>query len=151
MLTFAHQQQRRNVRWILSLSVLMLLANAVGLLIAALLLPGFTVNLIGFLTSVVFFTTVELLFEPFIMKMAIRYLPAIRGGIALVTTFVGLLLTSMFTAGLEISGVTTWVLAPLIIWVSVLLAGIVLPLMLFKDILREGVNARSTTKEQKLL
>ena len=135
----------------LARTVLMLLANAVGLLIAALLLPGFTVNFIGFVTSVVFFTTVELLFEPFIMKMAIRYLPAIRGGIALVTTFVGLLLTSMFTAGLEISGVTTWVLAPLIIWVSVLLAGIVLPLMLFKNIFREGVNARSTTKEQKLL
>ena len=135
----------------LARTVLMLLANAVGLLIAALLLPGFTVNLIGFLTSVVFFTTVELLFEPYIMKMAIRYLPAIRGGIALVTTFVGLLLTSMFTAGVEISGVTTWILAPLIIWVSVLLAGIVLPLMLFKNILREGVNARSTTKEQKLL
>jgi hypothetical protein len=129
----------------------MLLANAVGLLIAALLLPGFTVNLIGFLTSVVFFTTVELLFEPFIMKMAIRYLPAIRGGIALVTTFVGLLLTSMFTAGVEISGVTTWVLAPLIIWVSVLLAGILLPLVLFKNILREGANARSAKKEQKLL
>ena len=129
----------------------MLLANAVGLLIAALLLPGFTVNLIGFLTSVVFFTTVELLFEPFIMKMAIRYLPAIRGGIALVTTFVGLLLTSMFTAGVEISGVTTWILAPLIIWVSVLLAGILLPLVLFKNILREGANARSAKKEQKLL
>ena len=135
----------------LARTVLMLLANAVGLLIAALLLPGFTVNFIGFVTSVVFFTTVELLIEPFIMKMAIRYLPAIRGGIALVTTFVGLLLTSMFTAGLEISGVTTWVLAPLIIWVSVLLAGILLPLVLFKNILREGANARSAKKEQKLL
>ena len=85
------------------------------------------------------------------MKMAIRYLPAIRGGIALVTTFVGLLLTSMFTAGVEISGVTTWILAPLIIWVSVLLAGILLPLVLFKNILREGANARSAKKEQKLL
>ena len=135
----------------LARTVLMVLANAVGLLVAALLLPGFTVNFIGFVTSVVFFTTVELLFEPFIMKMAIRYLPAIRGGIALVTTFVGLLLTSMFTAGVEISGVTTWILAPLIIWVSVLLAGILLPLVLFKNILREGANARSAKKEQKLL
>ena len=31
MLTFAHQQQRRNVRWILSLSVLMLLATMISL------------------------------------------------------------------------------------------------------------------------
>ena len=31
MLTFAHQQQRRNVRWILSLSVLMLLATILSL------------------------------------------------------------------------------------------------------------------------
>lgn len=123
--------------------VLTLLANAAGLLMAALLLPDFTLKPLGFTVSLLFFTGVEILFEPFVMKMALRYLPAIRGGIALVTTFVGLVLTHTFTSGLEISGIAAWLLAPLVIWVTVIIAGILLPMVLFKKVLQEGANARS--------
>lgn len=118
-------------------AVITLLANALGLIIASLLLDGFSVEPIGFVVSVIFFTGVEVLLEPFIVKMAIRYLPALRGGIALVTTLVGLLLTSIFTDGLQIQGFSTWVLAPLIIWLSVLLAGILLPLVIFKKTMQK--------------
>lgn len=118
-------------------AVITLLANALGLIIASLLLDGFSVEPIGFVMSVIFFTGVEVLLEPFIVKMAIRYLPALRGGIALVTTLVGLLLTSIFTDGLQIQGFSTWVLAPLIIWLSVLLAGILLPLVIFKKTMQK--------------
>lgn len=118
-------------------AVITLLANALGLIIASLLLDGFSVEPIGFVVSVLFFTGVEVLLEPFIVKMAIRYLPALRGGIALVTTLVGLLLTSIFTDGLQIQGFSTWVLAPLIIWLSVLLAGILLPLVIFKKTMQK--------------
>lgn len=118
-------------------AVITLLANALGLIIASLLLDGFSVEPIGFVVSVIFFTGVEVLLEPFIVKMAVRYLPALRGGIALVTTLVGLLLTSIFTDGLQISGLSTWVLAPLIIWLTVLLAGILLPLVIFKKTMQK--------------
>lgn len=118
-------------------AVITLLANALGLIIASLLLDGFSVEPIGFVVSVIFFTGVEILLEPFIVKMAVRYLPALRGGIALVTTLVGLLLTSIFTDGLQIQGFSTWVLAPLIIWLSVLLAGILLPLVIFKKTMQK--------------
>jgi len=118
-------------------TVITLLANALGLLIAALLLDGFHVQTVGFVVSVLFFTVVEILFEPFIVKMALRYLPALRGGIALVSTLVGLLLTSIFTDGLKIDGLSTWVMAPLVIWLSVLLAGILLPLVIFKKTLQK--------------
>lgn len=116
---------------------LILLANAAGIIIATVVLPGFTINAIGFITSVVFFTTVELVFERFVAKIALRYVPALRGGIALVTTFVGLLLTNMWTSGLEIQGVSTWLLAPMIIWLTVVIMGTVLPMVLFKDILQK--------------
>ena len=116
---------------------LILLANAAGIIIATVVLPGFTINAIGFITSVVFFTTVELLFERFVAKVALRYVPALRGGIALVTTFVGLLLTNMWTSGLEIQGVSTWLLAPMIVWLTVVIVGTVLPMVLFKDILQK--------------
>lgn len=128
----------------LARTALTLLANAVGLIIVALVLPGFHINLLGFVVSVLFFTGVEILLEPFVLKMAVKYLPALRGGIALVTTLVGLVLTVIFTGGLRIDDITTWVLAPMIIWLAVILANIVLPMFMFKKILQEVRENRTT-------
>ncbi len=126
----------------LAQTALTLLANAIGIIIAALLLPGLHLNILGFTVSVIFFTGVEILFEPFILKMAIRYVPALRGGIALATTFIGLLLASIFTSGIEIRDLSTWILAPLVIWVTVVVMSIVLPMVLFKNILRNAQDGR---------
>lgn len=114
-----------------------LLANTVGLLLAALLLEGFQLQPVGFVVSLLFFTAVEVLLGPFVLKTAITHAPALRGGIALVTTFVGLLLTTLFTSGLRIEGLTTWVLAPMVVWVCVLVAAILLPMVLFKKLLAQ--------------
>lgn len=124
-------------------TTLTLLGNALGMLIATLLLPNFHVHPLGFIVSVVFFTVVELIFEPFIIKLALRYMPALRGGIALVTTLVGLILTVIFTNGLTINGLQTWIIAPLIIWLSVVVAAIVLPMFLFKKTLQAVKENRS--------
>jgi hypothetical protein len=35
-------------------------------------------------------------------------MPALRGGVALVTTFVGLLITAWISSGLKITGASTW-------------------------------------------
>lgn len=127
------------VRFLAS-TVLYLLANALGLLAAAYLLDGLTVRPVGFVVSVLVFTAVETLLGPFVLKVALQYAPALRGGIALVTTFVGLLLTSMLTDGLRIEGALTWVLAPFVVWAFVLIAAVLLPLVLFRKVLgeREG-------------
>lgn len=130
------------VRFLASVA-LHLIANAVGLAIAALVLPGFHIQAIGFVVSVLLFTAVEVILGPFVLKMAIQYAPALRGGIALVTTFLGLLVTSWLTDGLRIEGVTTWVLAPLIVWLCVLLAAILLPMVLFKNVLGEARERRA--------
>lgn len=124
-------------------TVLTLLGNAVGLIIASLLLTNFHMHPIGFIVSVLFFTGVEILLEPFVIKMALRYLPALRGGIALVTTLAGLLLTVIFTDGITIDGLATWVMAPLVIWLSVVVAAIVLPMFLFKKTLQAVKEKRS--------
>lgn len=124
------------VRFLAS-SLLYLVGNAVGLLVAALLLPGLSVEPVGFVVSVLFFTVVEVVLGPFVLKTALTHLPALRGGVALVTTFVGLLLTSVVTDGLRIQGVVTWLLAPFVVWAVVLLAAIVLPMVLFKNLLSE--------------
>lgn len=130
----------------LASSVLALLGNAAGLIIAALALTGFTIHPLGFVISLLFFTGVEILFEPFIIKLALRYMPALRGGIALVTTLVGLLLTSTFTDGLSITGLSTWIMAPLVIWLSVLLAGVLLPMVIFKKTLAAAKQSSKNSR-----
>lgn len=130
------------IRFLASVA-LHLLANAAGLLIASLVLPGFHIEVLGFVVSVLLFTAVEVLLGPFVLKMAVQYAPALRGGIALVTTFLGLLVTTWLTDGLRIEGVTTWVLAPLIVWLCVLLAAILLPMVLFKNVLAEARDRRA--------
>ncbi len=119
----------------LAITVLTLLGNALGLIIASWILDGFNLTVVGFTWSVIFFTIAQLILTPFVLSMSLRYLPALRGGIALVTTFVVLWLTTLFTSGVEIKDLTAWILAPLIIWLVTVLAGVVLPLFIFKKTL----------------
>lgn len=127
----------------LATTVLTIVGNALGLLIASWLLEGFNLSVTGFLWSVLFFTIAQLILTPFVISMTIRYLPVLRGGIALVTTFLVLFLTTLFTSGVEIAGVSEWILAPLIIWITTVLAGILLPLVLFKKTMQATKNSRN--------
>ena len=121
----------------LAQTLLTLAGNILGLVAAAWLLPDFRITGVGFAISALFFTVAQVLLAPFILKMAIKYAPVIRGGIALVTVFVVLILTTLFTDGLQISGLATWLIAPLIIWVVTVIAGILLPMVLFKKVLQK--------------
>ena len=119
-----------------------LLANAIGLIVAALILDGMSITGIGFVIAVAIFTVSEILFEPLLTKMAIKNVPALRGGIALVTTFIGLIITVLLSKlfdlnAITISGVSTWFLATMIVWIAALLAGIILPIFLVKKAVDE--------------
>lgn len=116
--------------------VLQLLAAAAGLFLASVFLPGFHIEPMGFVVSVLFFVVANFILEPLIIKLAVQYVPAVRGGVALATTFVGLFLTVTFTDGIRIDDLTTWILAPLIVWLCILLASVILPLFLFKKTLQ---------------
>ena len=119
----------------LAITVLTLIGNALGLIVASWLLDGFNVSAAGFIWSVAFFTIAQVILTPFVLSMSIRYLPILRGGIALATTLLVLFLTTLFTSGVEIKDLTAWILAPLIIWLMTVIASIVLPLFLFKKTL----------------
>lgn len=120
---------------ILAAIALELIANAVGLLAASWVLPDFVLTTLGFLVVVAIFTVVKFVLGPLIFKLSFRYARALNGGVALITTFVGLWITSMLTDGLVIRGVTTWVLATLIVWLCGVLAMLIVPLFLFKKAL----------------
>lgn len=121
-------------------TLLSLIANAVGLLVAAWLIDGFSINGFSFVIAVLFFTLATVVLGPLITKIALTNAPYLMGGIALVTTFVGLLITTVFTNGLSISGISAWLAATFVVWAFSLLATIVLPLVLFKKILSDTSN-----------
>ena len=107
-------------------------ANAVGLLVADLVLDDMSVEWKAFIVAVAFFTVVELILEPLIMRMALTSAPALRGSVALVTTLVGLIITDLIFDGFTISGFWTWVAATVIVWLGALIAALILPLIFLK-------------------
>ncbi|MCG7520589.1 hypothetical protein [Ruegeria sp. Ofav3-42] len=116
-------------------SILALLAgNAIGLLLAAILLPGFAIRPISFIVVVIVFTLVQWIAEPLILKLGEKRAPAIKGGIALIVTFVGLLVTDLVTNGLTVGGISNLLAATLLVWLGALIASVVLPIYVFKEL-----------------
>jgi hypothetical protein len=123
------------MRFIASI-VLELLANAVGLLAASWLLsPAFSIDAIGFIIVVAIFTAIRFILAPLMMQLSMRYARVLIGGVSLVTILVSLFATSVLTNHLVITGLSTWVLATLIIWVFGVIAMLLLPMVIFKKAL----------------
>jgi putative membrane protein len=120
------------IRMLISLA-LHLGANAVGLLVADLVLDDMSVEWQAFIVAVAFFTLVEAILGPLIIKMALRNAPALMGGIALVTTLIGLIITDLIFDGFSIEGFWTWAAATVIVWLGALLAAFVLPLIFLRN------------------
>lgn len=107
------------------------LANAVGLLLASVLLgSSFGFTFFGFIFAAVLLSVVEAVAGPMIQNAANKNVPALRGGIALVITFVGLLITNLIVGGMHIDGLSTWLIATLLVWIGAVIGGLVLPMVL---------------------
>jgi putative membrane protein len=119
------------VRMLITIAI-QLAASAVGLIVAALLLEDMTLSGLAFVTAVAIFTITTAIINPFVMKMAVKQAQALLGASALITTFLGLLITHLLTDGLQISGADTWLFATLIVWLASLLAAVFIPIILVK-------------------
>ncbi|CUK12992.1 hypothetical protein PH7735_03747 [Shimia thalassica] len=111
-----------------------LLGNAVGLLLAALLLDGFSIDALSFVIVAVIFTVIEVIASPLINNLSEKKVPALKGGIALVTTFVGLIVTEILISGFTIGGIANLLASTLLVWLGALAAGILIPMFLFKEL-----------------
>lgn len=122
----------------LARTVVELVASAIGLIVAAWLLEGVTLNASGFLVAVAVFTVAKIILGPLVFKLSFKYARALTGGIALVTTFVGLLVTTWLTSGLAIVGASSWVMATIVVWLFTVIAILLLPMVMFKKLLASG-------------
>lgn len=111
-----------------------LIGNAVGLLLASLLLDGFTIDFTAFVIVVLIFTVVEVIALPLLRRISEKNMPQLMGGIALVTTFLGLLVTELLVSGFSIGGISNLLAATLLVWLGALIAGILLPIYVFKSL-----------------
>jgi len=119
---------------LLATLILNILANALGLLAAALLIDSFTINNVSFVIAVLIFSGSTAILGPLILKIALTNASFLVGGIALVTTFVGLVITNLVSSGITIRGLSTWFLATVIVWVFSIIGNVLLPLVLFKKL-----------------
>ncbi|WP_433675860.1 phage holin family protein [Microbacterium gorillae] len=105
---------------------------ALALLLIALLVPGAKLSVAGFIVAVVVFAVAQSLLAPLADKLTREHAPALIGGVGLVSTFVALLIASLFPGGLVITGIGSWVLATVIGWVVTALGSWLLPKVFLK-------------------
>ncbi|MBV1895795.1 MAG: phage holin family protein [Rhodobacteraceae bacterium] len=117
-------------------ALIYVLANAVGLLLAIVLLDGFSISPFAFIWAILLFSVIEAVAEPLITKLSQKRVPAMQGGVALVTTFLGLMLTEIFVDGMVIGGLANWLAATLVVWLGTLIATLVLPRVVFKSVMK---------------
>ena len=92
-----------------------------------------SVSASGFIVAVVLFALAQAILSPFILKMASRYAAAFLGGIGLVSTLVSLILASIFTDGLRIESLGSWVWATVVVWLVTAVATMLLPLIVLRN------------------
>lgn len=110
-----------------------LAAGALGIVVAALLLPGVTLTASGFLWALVIYAATQALLLPFIMSSADRRdsmpLAAASG---VISTFLALLVADLLSTGLQIEGIGTWFMATVIVWLVSLIGLVLIPWLLVK-------------------
>jgi hypothetical protein len=118
-------------------TVIALAGSAVGLLVAAALLDGMDVEAGGFILAVVIFTVAVAVLQPFLAVQLRRMGSGALGGVALIATLAGLIITDLISDGFSINGVGTWIAATVIVWIASLLAVFILPYLGLKKYLEE--------------
>jgi len=118
-------------------TLIALVANAIGLIVAAVVLDDVRLNVASFVVAVVIFTAVFVLLQPFLAVQLRRMGPGMLGAVSLIATLVSLIVTDLLSDGLSISGVLTWILAALIVWLAALAAALLLPFLGLKKYLDE--------------
>jgi putative membrane protein len=114
-------------------AILLLGANALGLFVASLVVEDLTLGWRTFIIAVAIFTVAEVLIQPLIERLVKSKAEAFAGGAALLTTFLGLVVTTIISDGIKITGTGTWILTTVIVWLVAVAAGILLPAVFLRS------------------
>lgn len=108
--------------------ILLLLGSwAIGLLVAAWVVPGVSLSVSGFIVAVVVFSLAQALSSLLIVKLPHSYASLLLGGTGLALTVVALGLATAETHGLAIHGLASWVATTLVVWLVTTIGAVSLP------------------------
>lgn len=119
------------IRFLLSLGI-SIVSAAIALLVVSAVVDGVQVQATGFVVAVVVFAAAQGLLAPFVFNVARKYASAVLGGIGIVSTFLALFVATLFPNGLQIQGLTAWIVAPLIVWLITALGTWILGALIIK-------------------
>ena len=121
------------VRQILLRAVVLLGSWAIGLLVAAWVVPGVSLSVSGFIVGVVVFSVVQAILSVLILKLPHEYASLLLGGAGLALTLVALILASVLTHGLTIHGIASWMATTVVVWLVTTIGAISLPDLFARD------------------
>jgi hypothetical protein len=113
---------------------------AIGLLVAAWVVPRVSMSLSGFIVAVVVFSLAQAILSLLILKLPHAYASLVFGATGLALTVVALGLAEGLTDGIDIDGVASWVAATVVVWL-VTTIGAVVPAILAHD--EAGLTSRA--------
>ena len=120
------------VRQILLRAVVLLASWAIGLLVAAWIVPGVSLSVPGFIVAVVVFAVTQAILSLSILKLPHRHASLLLGGTGLALTIVALILASILTHGLTIDGMASWLATTVVVWLVTTIGAITLPELLIR-------------------
>jgi hypothetical protein len=121
------------MRQILLRAVVLLGSWAIGLLVAAWVVPGVSLSVSGFVVAVVVFSVVQAILSVLILKLPHEYASLLLGGTGLALTLVALILASVFTHALTIRGIASWMATTVVVWLVTTVGAISLPDLFARD------------------
>jgi hypothetical protein len=121
------------MRQILLRAVLLLGSWAVGLLIAASVVPGVSLSLSGFIIAVVVFSAAQVVASLLFLKLPHLYASLLLGGSGLALTVFALILGTAVTHGLTIHGGASWLATTIVVWLVTTIGAISLPELLGRE------------------
>lgn len=117
--------------------VVSLVVSAVALLVAAVVLDGFHVSTLTFPVLVIEFAVILLIARLALETVVDKHAHFLSSFVGLIGAFAALVVTDAVSDGLTISGASTWIVATLIVWAGMLLAGLLFGAALFRRIAGE--------------
>jgi hypothetical protein len=124
------------IRFLIRTAVFFLSA-LIGLFVADMLLSDLSVDGSSYILVAIIFALIQAIVSPLMFKMVHKNASAFTGGVGLISTLAALIITSIITSGLTITGLSTWILAALIVWLAGAIAAFLLPFLLVKRAVEE--------------
>lgn len=116
-----------DVKQIVVRAFVLMASWAIGLIVAALVVPDVSMTASGFIVAVAVFSVLQALLSLVILKLPHAYASLVLGGTGLALTVIALSLASAFTDGISIRDGASWVATTIVVWLVTTLGAISLP------------------------